>query len=332
MPAEVHKKAGFTLVELMVAATVLAIITSFFLGSMSIQKRNYTVNDQIVEIQQGARIIGDVLERDLRHAGFMAPAGGGFCLVDNTVSPDVLVLSDAAAVNTSAENDPDLAARVQGGAVNVANGLQTLVVDDLIVEIVNPTPNYDSDGDGVNDSDFRRGAGVIVVDAANPTRGAACGRVDQIVSATSLRIDVFSAPLAAAAGAPNAPELALVPARIYEIDGQNRLLRDGRVVAMDVEDLQVAVFIDDDEDGDIDPNEYRGDGMGPNLDSSAVNLSLSREARASFVLRTRDPDPTYSQGMFQAMANRAPVPGNDGFRRRVWVSTIMLRNMGPRAS
>ncbi len=324
------RRGGFTLVELMVAGTVLAIIMGFFLSSLTIQKRSYTVNDQIIEIQQGARIIGDVLERDLRHAGFMAPPGGGLCVVDNTNAPDILLLSDDAAVDPTVENRGDLAARVTGGAVNVAGGIQTLNVDDLIVEVVNPTPHYDSDGNGVNDSDFRVGAGAIVVDAANPDRGAACARVVAIPSATSLQIDVLSGPLAGAM--PNPADLTVVPARIYVVNAQNNLVRDGVMVAMDVEDLQVAVFIDDDLDGDIDANEYRGDGAGPDLDPSTVDFSRAREARASFVLRTRDTDLQYTQGMFQSMENRAPVAGTDGFRRRVWVSTIMLRNVSAGAS
>ncbi|NIP93861.1 MAG: hypothetical protein GWO24_10565, partial [Akkermansiaceae bacterium] len=37
---------------------------------------------------------------------------------------------------------------------------------------------YDTDANGAVDSDFRPGAGVIVVDIANPDRGAACGIID----------------------------------------------------------------------------------------------------------------------------------------------------------
>jgi len=325
-----RRREGFTLIELMVAATVLAIIMTFFLSSLTIQKRNYTINDQIIEIQAGARIIGDVIERDLRHAGFMSPAGGGICVIDNRNAPDIILVTDESAVDPAAENRGDLAARVMGGAVNVAGGLQTLTVDDMIVEFVNPSPAYDTDANGVADSDFRVGGGVIVTDAANPERGAVCARVDQIALPNQIRIDALSNPLAAAT--PNAPDLALVPARFYQVDAQGRLVRDSIVVATDVEDLQIAVFIDDDDDGDIDPGEYRGTGAGPDLDPSAVDLSLAREARASFVLRTRDPDPSFTQGMFQSMENRTPVPGNDGFRRRIWVSTIMLRNNPPRPS
>jgi type II secretory pathway pseudopilin PulG len=328
-----RSRAGFTIVEMMVAGTVLAIITSFLLSSLSIQKRNYTINDQIVEIQQGARIIGDVLERDLRHAGFMAPPSGGFCLVDNTNAPDILLLSDEGAVQTAGETNADLAARVTSGQDNVpdAPATLTLQVDDLILEVVNPTPSYDTDGDGANDSDFRVGSGVIVVDRANPERGAACATVRSIpAGGNSIQIDMLSDALAAAM--PNPADLSLVPARIYQVNAQNQLLRNGAVVASDVEDLQIAVFVDLDEDGDIDANEYLGAAGNPLLEPQKFNLSLAREARAGFVLRTRDPDPNFTQGTFQTLENRAPVAGADGFRRRAWVSTIMFRNIAPRPS
>lgn len=330
-PARVRAHSAFTILEMMVAGTVLAIITSFLLSSLTIQKRNYTVNDQIVEIQQGARIIGDVLERDLRHAGFMTPPGAGFCLIDRTAAPDTLLLSDEAAVQTAGETSSELAARVTGGTVNVVKGPNfTLSVDDLILEVVNPTPSYDTDGDGANDSDFRLGSGAIVVDAANPERGTACAVVTGIPSATQIELDVLSDPLAAAM--PNPAQLTVVPARIYEVNALNQLVRNGTVVAGDVEDLQVSVFVDLDEDGDIDAGEYFGATGNPQLDPSATDLSLAREARAGFVLRTRDADPNYTQGTFQALENRAPVAGADGFRRRAWVSTIMFRNIAPRPS
>lgn len=328
-PTPRRRSAAFTLIEMMVAGTVLAIVTSFFLSSLSIQKQTYSVNDQVVEIQHGARIIGDVLERDLRHAGFMTPPGAGLCIIDNTNSPDTLFVSDDAAVDPTQENESDLAAQVQVGVNNVITGIQTLVVDDLILEIVNPSPMYDTDANGAADADFRIGGGAIVVDAANPDRGTACATVVAVPSPTTIQLNVLSPPLSAAMV--NPAQLVVVPARAYVVDAQNRLVRDGIIVANDVEDFQLAMFIDDNQDGTIDPGEYRGDGVGPNIASNLLDHSLAREVRANIVLRTRDQDPDFTQGLFQATENRAPVAGADGFRRRVWSSTTMLRNVRPRA-
>lgn len=323
-----RRNGAFTLVELMVAGTVLAIITSFFLSSLTIQKRNYSVNDQIIEIQHGARIIGDVLERDLRHAGFMTPAGSGICVIDNVNAPDILFMSDDAAVDPTQENRSDLAARVSNATIDVAGGsIQTFPVDDLILEIINPSPAYDTDGNGTNDADFRVGSGAIIVDAANPERGVACAIVNAIPNANSITLDVRSPALGILQ--PNPAELAIVPARVYFIDGQNRLVRNGTIVANDVEDFQIAIFFDDNQNGDVDPGEYRGDDLGPPIQPGIIDHSFAREVRANIVLRTRDQDPQYTQGLFQATENRLPIAGGDGFRRRVWSATTMLRNMGP---
>lgn len=322
-----RRRSAFTIIELMIAGTILAIITSLFLSSFSIQTRSYSINEQIVEIQQAVRVIGDVLERDIRHAGFMTPAGGGFCVIDNLAAPDTLFLSDDGAVDPIQENRSDLAARVTPSPVNVVAGQQTFAIDDLVLEIVAPDPAYDTDLNGVSDSDFRPGAGAIIVDAANPERGAACAMVVSLPSATSIELNVLSgAPLAVAA--PNTPEITIVPARVYSIAAPNVLMRDNVVIANDVEDFQVAVFVDDDQDGTVDAGEYRGDGVGPNIVPNLINHGRAREIRANLILRTRDQDPGYTSGMFQATENRAPIAGGDGFRRRIWTSTTMLRNIG----
>ena len=45
------------------------------------------------------------------------------------------------------------------------------------------------------------------------------------------------------------PDLVVVPAHVYQINGSDELLRDGTVVARNVDDFQVAYFFDADPDG-----------------------------------------------------------------------------------
>ena len=103
------------------------------------------------------------------------------------------------------------------------------------------------------------------------------------------------------------------------------------VVAADVEDLQVAVFIDANEDRAIDAGEYLGDGVGAAFDPSDSDISLAREVRTNLVIRSRLEDLENTNGRFQDSENRAAAVANDGFRRRVYSSTVMLRNLGSRA-
>ena len=70
-----RRTAGLTMIELMVTASVLGVVMIYVMQTFTVQHRTYEVLDQVVDAQQSIRVIGDLLERDLRHAGFMVPAG-----------------------------------------------------------------------------------------------------------------------------------------------------------------------------------------------------------------------------------------------------------------
>ena len=180
------------------------------------------------------------------------------------------------------------------------------------------------------DSDFRVGNGIIVTDAGNPSRGAACGTVTAVASAgPSLSFTIVSGVLGALPASPEVVDLVAIPAHEYRIDG-GQLLRNGLSIAGDVEDLQIAVFIDDDEDRLVDVGEYRGNGVDADFNAGAVDISLAREVRANFVIRTRNEDLDNTNGRFQDAENRDGPVGADGFRRRAYSTTVMLRNVGSR--
>lgn len=68
-------KAGFSLVELMVAMAVSGVVLASIYQVYSTQLKTYTTQQQIVEMQQSMRAILYMMERDIRMAGY-APAGG----------------------------------------------------------------------------------------------------------------------------------------------------------------------------------------------------------------------------------------------------------------
>ena len=213
----------------------------------------------------------------------------------------------------------------------MSSGSSTLSVDTLVLEANAPTAAYDTDGDGTPDSDFRVGSGVIVTDAGNPSRGTACGTVTAVaLTGPSLSITLESGPLAAVSSSADPVDLVFVPAHVYRVAGL-QLLRNGAVIAGDVEDLQIALFVDGDQDRVVDVGEYRGDGIGAEFDPSATNVALVREVRANLVVRTRLEDLSNSNGRFQEAENRAGPTTADGYRRRTYSSTVMPRNVGTRA-
>jgi prepilin-type N-terminal cleavage/methylation domain-containing protein len=320
-----RRRGGFTLIELLVSVAMLGIIVVYLLRSFTVQHRTYTVVDETTELQQNLRAVSDLLERDLRHAGMMVPESGAVCGVDDTDGPDILFVSDADAISPGTEKVADFGADTTATTV-AASASETLTVDGLLAEPSPPRPAYDTDEDGVADSDFREGAGVIVTDLDEPDRGAACGVVTDVPNGTSLVVAWRSGGLEAAG-----TDLVVIPAHVYEVNADGALERDGDVLVENVDDFQVAYFFDGDGDAVVDANEYRGDAsVDYDASDAAIEEDTIREVRFNLVLRTRNEDPTWTQGVFQNLENRDPVAGTDGFRRRIHTASVRLRNAGNR--
>jgi prepilin-type N-terminal cleavage/methylation domain-containing protein len=339
------RRSGFTLIELMIAMAVLLVVVAYLTEMLTRQSRAYAVVDQVTEAQQNLRAIADLLEREVRVTGFMVPEGAAVCGVDQTNGSDVLYVTDADALDPSNENQLGLGADILGGFSGTGGG-ETLTLDNVVVDGL---AFYDTDGDGNADSDFLesvnplRTGGVIVADRGSPGRGVSCGILTNVNSgANSIRVD-FTSNGAAPGGTPLAgagsTDLVAVPAHVYTVVN-NQLLRDGMVLADDVEDLQFAFFYDRDGDGQVtsENQEYPGSAGGQIYQSGSGlwNNAELKEIRVNIVIRTRNQDaavlqnPGMAQGQWQATENRVAPAGFDGFRRRVHTSTIRPRNVGLR--
>lgn len=326
---------GFTLTELMVALALMAIVVVYVTQSFTVQHETYTVVDDVAEMQQNARVIADLLEREIRVAGLMVPEHAVACGVDNTNTSDLLFVSDGDAINPAGQNQNVLSIDVNAGYTGVGAS-NNLNIDGLAVE---GAPFYDTNGDAIADADFQNGGGAIIVDLNNPERGSACGIV-AILGANTIRVDYDVGGGGALGPIPaggNAPDVAVVPAHVYQLQG-TQLLRDGMVLADDVEDLQVALFFDVDDDGIVDSEllEYPGAPTGNVYNSGGWDNRDLREIRVNLVTRsaTQDPkvlqDPAFAQSSFQVTENRVAPGGLDGFRRRVMTSVVRPRNVGAR--
>ena len=360
------RTAAFSLAEVMVSMAILGVVSVFLMDMLARQTQTYQVVDQVAEAQTNLRVITDLAERELRVTGFMAPEGGSICAVDRTNAPDIVVVTDASAINPADQTQNDLGAPITAGYDGTNTDTLTITGDST----VDGAPFYDSDGNGVLDTDFvdvpamgQRGA-VIVTDRNNPQRGNSCGQIvanSLTVGATTSTIQIDydfgaagtgSLPLAAIAAGDNPVDLVAIPATVYLVSPAAQLMRNGVMLAEDVEDMQAAFFfdVDDDDVVDGDPQaapqqppfrsdtEYPGSiAGGVEYESGDWDHSQLREIRLSIVIRTRAQDsasiedPALATNTFIAMENRvAPVQPPDGFRRRVLTMTVPPRNVGRR--
>ena len=325
------RQAGFTLVEIIIAAAAMVFVLVYTLNTFTVNRNSYVIIDNVSETHQNAIAISQLMERDIRHAGYMVLPRAAACGIDSTNAPDTLFVSDSDAilpVNNLADDflDGNLGASPNSVALNPGTP-QTVTLDDLVLDGV---PTYDTDATAGADSDFRVNAGVILTHRADPTQGIFCGRVTDVnAGASQIDVDLVSSTDGNPVNVNS--QWVFVPAHIYQIAG-NVLSRNDSVLARHVEDLQLAWFYDLNQNGQVDANEDFGSGGGePDFTPhSLANAGLLREVRLNLVLRTADQDPNDQTniGVSQPRENQTTAPAADGRRRRVHTATIRIRNLG----
>jgi len=326
------RRGGFTLIELMTVVALFGLVAIYVGRILTVNERAYHTVENTSESQQNLRVFGELVEDDVRHAGMMVSRNSAVCGRDFTNAPDVLYVSDAAAIDPQDDatpyNGPTITA--PAGTTNLTAGSSvTLTLSSLMVETGAANRNaYDTDSNGTADSDFRVNGGVIVYDTSTPSRGNACGRITAMNIATNQITVLGTSAMTAGAGT----TLVAVPANEYRVNG-TQLLWNGIALADGIEDFQVAYVFDIDGDNQIDGNtDKRGFGEAGQSDYTSAELqpSLLRELEIEIVSRSRMPDPTFVGGRPQALLNRAAITTADAYRRRTFQTRVLLRNLATR--
>lgn len=312
-----RRSEGFTLVELVVAMAVLAIVSSQMFLVFTTQKDTYMTNERALDAQEDARLVVELIGADARLAGYMVPRRAGVSSVDGGIAAaDRLCVSDWTVISnamlTNASGHFDLGQISPSGSA----------VTGTTIDLASPA-QLNVDGDPVNTNDFSVNAGVII---SNGTTSH-CGMI-QAVNAATGRITLTAAtaiPAAAAATLSAASAgVRVAPAVIYSIDPSGLGLRRNNVmVSADVEDLQVEFGVDVNADSAITaPAEF------PIHVLAGFDAAQIRSVRISIVARAAQPDLKYTGGTrrFPGTANRLTGP-NDTFLRRRFVTSVLPRNL-----
>ncbi len=95
-----HPTRGFTLIEILIAMAIGAVMMAAIVDTFVTQRKTYDLQEQIAEMTQNARIGMDMLSREIRMAGYN-PAGAAF----DAIPYDTTELEIRADLN--GDGDPD---------------------------------------------------------------------------------------------------------------------------------------------------------------------------------------------------------------------------------
>ena len=282
---------GFGTLELLVTMALLALMVSQILSVVGMQQQNAAVHEDVLETQEDARLVSDLVIADIRMAGFMVPRSVGISGVDGGANgSDTLCVSDSGVIDLASL--AGVGDRFQGAKITAALSGAATSAD------LEPA-GLDVDSDG--DVDFAVNAGIILSDGDR----SHCARITVLDTATG---DVSFEPATPLGFALGTAFTRAAPAVIYEV-GANGLVRNGIPFARQVEDVQVRYVV-----GGATVDVL--DGQDTN-DITTVQLSV--------VARADRDDLDSVPGRLPALANRQAGP-DDTFRRRVLTSTIAPRN------
>ena len=226
------RRHGFSLIEMMVVVLMMGIVTAQMFLVFSAQKRVYLANDRALEVQEGARLVSDLLAHDARASGFMVPPSAGVSSFDGgNAGADRLCVSDPDIFATPLDGTPspvdNRTSPFGGASVTAAAGTNLTL----------PAADLDIDADG--DIDFLaaaplgagNGGGIIFSDGVRTH----CAQLDMVTAAG--QITLVGAHLIPGGNFPVLANVRAVPAIIYEVGPNRTLMRNGVVLSTDIEDL-----------------------------------------------------------------------------------------------
>ena len=326
--------SGFTLIELMVTVALMGLVAMGMLGAMEGQKAVYISNERVLETQEDARLVLDLIAFDARMAGFMVPPVVAISSTDGGAdNADRLCVSEFSYFDLPDTITPVTSINSRGERFQAANSQQVQAVTVNSVTVQSLDVDGNSDGQLGENHFGVPGDGIIISDGQQTF----CGAINAInAGARQITVSPAHAPIPVFA---NPTRLRAVPAILYEVvpspapapPGSFSLMRNGLLLSPTIEDLQVEYWADlsNPPDGDtLDLNEAQI----PDLNAPLVGMDTSRikRVRITVVSRSTQADTggklKFSSGSRPAVANRNAGPA-DNFSRRVFTSTLMPRNI-----
>lgn len=88
-----HKEHGVTLIELVIGLAITMILMGIAISIFNVQRKSYSMQEQVTEMQQTVRTAMDMMVREIRMAGY-DPTNAGFVGIATNTTTLLRILSD----------------------------------------------------------------------------------------------------------------------------------------------------------------------------------------------------------------------------------------------
>lgn len=322
-----HGQSGFTLIELMIAMVILGIVISAaFAVALSIMN-SYREHRRAVSVERSARGAMNVLSDAVRNA---SPGVSDANIIDLVGCSTV-----GAVAVTNSSTEPDRL-RVVSGYGGVVTSLRD-VFDQNSATLTVTDGSQLSEGDHLLVTDFVTGAHLVRITGI--TEGSDDWQLDLSATPTSacspapaaFSYPVLTTVIRAKVAEYYVDDTGTVPVLMRDPDGTGSL--PAEAIAEGVEDLQVAIGVDENGDNVISENgtggnddewvyNHPGD-TGPAL---LVTAQPYRALRLTVTARTTDEITNVAQSIRPPAEDRDAASAADVYRRRSLSTTVEIRN------
>jgi prepilin-type N-terminal cleavage/methylation domain-containing protein len=308
---------GVTLIELMVALVISAVLVAGTYSIFISQQRTYIAQDQIVAAQQDGRAALTIMAKDIRMAGMLTGTGG----FSNCTGNQVYTFTDAITPGNNTASPDQItvvyAAEefiIGGSSVSVSNVNNKTVTLGILTPGSTP-PTYNTNlGSGVlsaffNDTTKR----YVAFEGTNAVYEIASGGVGtSTLTLTTVPPDNL-ATFSARVFRVRAITYSVVGTQLRRNDSEGNQTLAGATNQSQVEDLQIAYQV-------------QGDAAWYNTTPAGKTIADIRVVKINLLMRTPvedTADPNYTR---PALEDHAGSSTKDGYRRRVYTTAVKLRN------
>lgn len=321
--SRIDHQRGFSLIELMVSILLGLFLTAGVISVYIDSKSNYQSEDELARIQENGRYGLELLKRELALVGFFGGSLNTGGIAPGTVTGDC---SPSWTLNTAEPLDfiDNFAASlttVNGITLGCLNSADIVAGTDILAvkrTAGDFTLKNGEFNDGLTQADTSQwylrmaGFGDIMewtyVDSGGNFATADIGLGSE-VSYWEYNTNVFYIRNHSIDVGDNVPTLCTE--RLVGASISNQCLVEG------IEDMQIEFGIDT--DGDSVPNQFKAAPTGAELGSAVV-------ARIYLLVRSIDPVGGYTNEKTYTLGEKAVAAKNDGYLRRVFSTTIQMRN------